>query len=133
MLNNKINKVSENQMPKLYGSPSPDTIRKFLLKAKHYFASKTADAWERTVEVNQTDANGNNVINAAGDAVMRRVTYVESMILIFPDGSKAGRYPVPINVQEPATTQVKQCSKEKRKLLNGKMKCNLKKVKRKVL
>ena len=133
MLHNKINKVSENQMPKLYVSPSPDTIRKFLLKAKHYFASKTADAWERTVEVNQTDANGNNVTNADGDAVTRRVTYVESMILIFPDGSKAGRYPVPINVQEPATNAGEAVFERERKSLNGKMKCNLKKVKRKVL
>ena len=107
-------------MPKLYGSPSPDTIRKFLLKAKHYFASKTADAWERTVEVNQTDANGNNVINAAGDAVMRRVTYVESMILIFPDGSKAGRYPVPINVQEPASNVGEAVFEREKKIIKWK-------------
>ena len=113
-------KVNENQMPKLYGSPSPDTIRKFLLKAKNYFASKTTDAWERTVQVNQLDATGNNVVNEHGDPVMVDNTTVESMLLIFPDGSIAGRYPIPIGILEPVTVAGEAAFEREKKIIKWK-------------
>ena len=131
-------KINENQMPRLYGSPSPDTIRKFLLKARNYFASKTNDAWERIEQVNQLDANGNNVVDAAGNPVMNEITNIESMLLIFSEGATAGRYPIPITVLEPVAVagevaferekkivkwknDMNTCDKQKRSIVNGKL------------
>ena len=101
MSNHKNNNKNSNEMPRLFGSPSPDVIRKYLLKARNHFASKTENAWERIFEVNQVDANGTNVVDANGNNVMVVTTSIESMLLIFPDGSTAGRYPIPIEVREP--------------------------------
>jgi hypothetical protein len=105
-------------MPRLFGNPSPNEKTKYLEKAKHYFASKTQiHAWERTVVTPALDANGNPQLDANGNAVINETVLVESMLNIFPDGHKPGRYPVPITVRRyrgrPTDTDAVQKTKMK--------------------
>ena len=93
--------TNENMMPRLFGSPSPDAIRKFLLKSKNYLASKTSDAWEIVREVPLLDEDGDPETDDDGNELTEEVVTTESMLTIFPDGSTPGRYPQPITVEEP--------------------------------
>ena len=95
----------DNQMPKLFGnSPTPDITRKVLVKLENFVASQTKDAWERIIQVPQRNENGEPVFNENGDPLLVNETSIESMLLIFPDGGKPGRYPVQIVVIEPIAT-----------------------------
>lgn len=122
MSRNILNKSNgDNQMPKLYGnSPTPDITRKFLVKLKNFVASQTKEAWERTIQVQQLDEDGDPEVNANGDPIMVNETSIESMLLIFPDGGKPGRYPVPIAVVEPTTIAGEVAFEREKKVIKWK-------------
>ena len=117
--------MNENQMPKLFGSPSPDIIRKFLLKSKNFFASKTNDAWLRTELRNRLDGAGANVLDENGHPVMDEFTTTESMLLIYQDGLIAGRYPIPSSVQEPVSVPGESPFEREKKMVKWKNDMNL--------
>ena len=113
-------KINENTMPKLYGNPTPDVIRKFLVKSKHHFASKIDGAWERVQQRNRLDINGELILNNEGQPIRDEVLTVESMLLIFPEGSTAGRYPIPIEPEEPAAVTGESSFEKEKKIIKWK-------------
>jgi hypothetical protein len=75
--------------------------------------------------VNRLDADGNNVNDEHGNPVMDQVITLESMLLIFPDGATAGRYPIPIIVQEPATVGGETGFDREKKIIKWKSEMNI--------